>query len=1209
MAMLDFSRGELSPSMRYRTDLPVYFKGAETILNFLPEARGGLSRRPGSQILEIIDYNETPSALNTINLGASGLDVVIEPPAYTTTLTVGACLYETHDRVHDIPKGNEMQVLLVFTEPNDIAAYWVNTPNRVPSYLGRVSNCTGVGTYERPTLGFPDTRDVRLVQIEGSVYIVAQTAIYRFYWDLDKTIGTVAITNYTWTSGKSYSKHDVVVFQDGTELRWFECILAHTSAATGEAANKPDLLGADDYWTPVYRPLLSWERVEARVGYELLGGAGIKDEDPYEWKANNVWTSDKKYVPGDVVEVSSVFYECITEHTTGTLGAETPASGTYSANWEALPAITDGTAIDPESAQVYLRSTRASKEETIPRSIKVHHNRLIMAGSSIRPATLFGSEVAHYLNFGAGINADEPWTFTLSGEKIGKILWLAVTDQLYIGTSGGLFAVSDVITPTSFQLRKVTSHAASIIEGISVSGNMVFFQSDRRTLREVAYSDQAENYQAQDLTLYSEHLFKDEETQDMRAIKITVTHNPTTTLWVLRAYGDLVSLTYEPTQGVFAFARHEFQGPIMDISSGVGDDLYAILDHETESYREVIRIGEIIINDDGEVFGGFSLDGLVHMVNTDPSAEFAGDVPHEAWRTWLEAQGVESVTDMRARDAELDATGQEFGGDIRDMKIYYLEDIVTLKIADTGISGAVPSSMSNCEYLETLDLSNNLLTHWEAITLPSNLSNINLSGNSFDVGQLKRILVAVHAHATSNEIEGGTLNLSGMPIVEYGNGLTEARALVNELGWTVNLANTGTDWRFSVTYSANGGTGTLPEAGNVSVGEPLEVAVGSTLSREGYRFTGWNTAANGSGASYAPAATFILEEESAIVLYAMWEVVSSVSYRAANGQAVNGSPPTDTTAYAAGEPVIVKGPGTMTRTHYTFVGWNTEANLSGIQYREGDTVLMDGDGLQFYSVWTENNYSVTFNGNGAFAGALPATITLKYGSTVTIPAATMKKKEYQKDKWIFTNVLDDFTWEVGGWRSYDEHFTHDEWSTMSNGTGTNYKEGDTFVLRGNVTLYPKWRDYRVGDIGPGGGKIFFDYGKYFLWYLCYATRNWGTNKDWADVGVFRYLEAAVTDQGAGSWSNGRRFTINGYSDWELPRIYGDYSGKCSNFIKYLYDRRVDLGLSFNYSNYWCYEYQNKWWSKQGFRCRLHDGNRSYSDGNGNSYGYRPIRKF
>ncbi len=1209
MAMLDFSRGELSPSMRYRTDTDIYFKGAETVLNFLPEARGGLSRRPGSQILEIISYNATPSAINTVNLGASGLDSVVPPPATTNTFTVGASIYETHDRVHELPKGSEMQVVLVFSEPNDIAAYWVNTPNRVPSYLGRVSNCTGVATYTRPTLGFDDTRDVRLVQIEDNIYIVAQSAIYRLFWDLKKAVGSTAVANFTWTNSKSYAKHDVICFQDGLNLRWFECILAHTSVESGETANRPDISGASDYWTPVYRPFLSWEKVEARVGYELLSGAGIKNEDPYLWLSNTIWESDKKYVPGDVVKVSEIFYECKTEHTTGTLGAETPASGTYAANWEALPAITDGSSIDPKSAQTYLRSTKASKEETIPRSIKVHHNRLVMGGSSIRPATLFGSEVAHYLNFGAGINADEPWTFTLSGDKIGKILWLAVTDQLYIGTSGGLFAVGDVISPTSFQLRKVTSHAASIIEGISVSGNLVFFQSDRRTLREVVYSDQAENFQAQNLTLFSEHLFQDDETQDMRAIKMAVTHNPTTTLWILRAFGDLVSLTYEPSEGVFSFARHEFQGFIMDITSGVGDDLYAIMDHESESYREVIRIGNILINDNGELFGGFSLDGLVHMVNTDPSAEFATDITHDAWRTWLESQGVESVKDMRARDAGLDATGQVFNGDLYDMKIFYLEDVLSLKLGNTGITGSVPSTLNNCEYLITLDLSDNALIKWEAELLPNNLKNINLSGNQFDSGQLKRILEFVYAHAVRNSITDGVLDLSNLPVILYGQGLSEARLLSSEFSWNVILSNTGTDWKHSVTYSANSGTGTPPSAGEIAMGEILTVSTGATLSKAGFRFAGWNTAANGSGVSYAPGSSFQLDQESSVVLYAIWQVVSSVTYRPADGQAVSGSAPSDTRVYAPGESVTVKGPGTMTRSAYTFVGWNTEPDLTGPLYKEGEIAVMDGDGIEFYSVWTEKSYSVSFNGNGASSGSTPSTITQKFGTTITVPATTLRKTQAIKNEAFYVNVWDDFSWHISAWRDYNRQFTHDEWATKSDGSGTVYKEGDTFTLKEDVTLYPKWRDYRVGDIGPGGGKVFFDYGSYHIWYLNGQTTNWGSNKDWRDVGVFRYVEATLTDQGSGGWSKNRTFAINGYSDWELPRAYGDYNGKCPNFMKVLYDRRASLGLSFAYAYYWCNEFQLKWWKPQGFRCRVSDGDRSYKDGNGNGYGYRPMRRF
>src|SRR5262249_51919024 len=63
---------------------------------------------------------------------------------------------------------------------------------------------------------------------------------------------------------------------------------------------------------------------------------------------------------------------------------------------------------------------------------------------------------------------------------------------------------------------------------------------------------------------------------------------------------------------------------------------------------------------------------------------------------------------------------------------------------------------------------------------------------------------------------------------------------------------------------------------------------------------------------------------------------SAVAYDG-NG-ADGGSPPTDgASPYSSGATVTVLGAGTLTRTGYTFAGWNTQADGGGTSYQPGDT--------------------------------------------------------------------------------------------------------------------------------------------------------------------------------------------------------------------------------------------------------------------------------
>ncbi|HHW01106.1 MAG TPA: hypothetical protein GXX36_16345 [Clostridiaceae bacterium] len=81
--------------------------------------------------------------------------------------------------------------------------------------------------------------------------------------------------------------------------------------------------------------------------------------------------------------------------------------------------------------------------------------------------------------------------------------------------------------------------------------------------------------------------------------------------------------------------------------------------------------------------------------------------------------------------------------------------------------------------------------------------------------------------------------------------------------------------KYTVTYDANGGTGDVPTEADKIEGETFTVAdSGGLTPPEGKKFKEWNTAADGSGTSYAPGDTVTMPA-SDLTLYAIWEVVLS----------------------------------------------------------------------------------------------------------------------------------------------------------------------------------------------------------------------------------------------------------------------------------------------------------------------------------------------
>ena len=276
---------------------------------------------------------------------------------------------------------------------------------------------------------------------------------------------------------------------------------------------------------------------------------------------------------------------------------------------------------------------------------------------------------------------------------------------------------------------------------------------------------------------------------------------------------------------------------------------------------------------------------------------------------------------------------------------------------------------------------------------------------------------------------------------------------------------------FSITYNGNANTGgSVPTDGSSPyVSGDTVTVLGNTgaLVRTGYTFAGWNTAADGSGTSYSPTDTFAIGTSN-VTLYAQWTAVNyTVTY---NGNTnTGGSVPTDGNTYHITDTVTVLGnTGTLVKTGYTFAGWNTAANGSGTSYSAGNTFAMGSNNVTLYAQWTENTYSVTYNGNSNTGGAVPTDATAYHnGDTATVLGNTGSLVR--------------------------AGYTFAGWNTAANGSGTSYTGGDTFAIgTSNVTLYAQWAltSYMVintNDSGPGslrdavasvtaGGTIAFDAG-------------------------------------------------------------------------------------------------------------------------------------
>jgi len=250
---------------------------------------------------------------------------------------------------------------------------------------------------------------------------------------------------------------------------------------------------------------------------------------------------------------------------------------------------------------------------------------------------------------------------------------------------------------------------------------------------------------------------------------------------------------------------------------------------------------------------------------------------------------------------------------------------------------------------------------------------------------------------------------------------------------------------YTVTFSANGGSGTPPDFQNVTVGSGIILPDGGDLARSGYVFGGWNTNYNGTetnynaGESYTPTGNITLFAKwnstgtSRIVYY--WVDQHGSLVTTGNGSAGTGP----------GEPLAItaQGDGYTVRQWYVN-GINT--GESGDTYIFSSTIsgkytvdlLVEKDG-RFYNskiTITVATYTVTFDLNGG-SGTTPAAQTVSAGSVITLP---------------------------GGLTRSGHNFLG--WSTNSSGTGVTYEGGSSYMPTGTITLFAKWSTGNGTEANP-----------------------------------------------------------------------------------------------------------------------------------------------
>lgn len=243
-----------------------------------------------------------------------------------------------------------------------------------------------------------------------------------------------------------------------------------------------------------------------------------------------------------------------------------------------------------DKTQVYALSSW-NDDNGYPKMACFFQDRLVLAATKKEPYSIWMSRTGDYPNFGiekvdGGVTDDSAIKADLITRNGFEILHLVPAKDLVILTTGNEWIIegSSVITPAKINPRPQTMRGSNSCPPQHIGNRIVHVQRSGKTVRDLGYQYDADNYNGDDLTLLATHL-----TEGHKLVSSTYIQEPNSTLYYVRDDGVLLSLAFIKEQNVFAWSHHTTDGKykkVASIPNGASDVLYVTVERDGKIYIE-----------------------------------------------------------------------------------------------------------------------------------------------------------------------------------------------------------------------------------------------------------------------------------------------------------------------------------------------------------------------------------------------------------------------------------------------------------------------------------------------------------------------------------------------------------------------------------------------------------------------------------------------
>ena len=536
--LTNFTGGELSPRLDGRNDLAKYASGCKTLQNMIVYPHGSAARRPGTNFVAEVKTSSVFTRLIPFEFSTTQTYILEFGNNYIRYYKDDGAVLEANKTITGITQAN---------------------PGVVTSTAHGLSNGDTVVI----------SGVVGMTQVNGKRFKVASVAANTFQLqDIDgNNVNTTSYTAYTsgGIANRVYTLTTTYLTADLFEIKYAQSADVMYLCHPDYSVKKLSRTGHT-----------SWTITEV----DFTDGPYLDD---------NITTTTFGMSAHTVGTGRTLTASAITgiNNNTGFQSTDVGRLFTFRDGYGEITAITSTTVVtatilkDMGSSSTTTDWALGAFSDTTghPSCVTFYEQRLVFAGTSDQPQTLFFSRSGDYENMhenrGGTVAADDAMIYTIASNQVNVIQSLKATRTLIILTSGGEFTLNSdstgtAVSPTNINIKKQSNYGASNIDALSVGNATLFVQRAKRKLRELAYNFDTDGYVAPDMTILAEDV-------TLSGLdELTYQQEPHSIIWGIRGDGVLVGLTYQRSEQVVAWHQHKLGGSFGATAHGIVESVISI---------------------------------------------------------------------------------------------------------------------------------------------------------------------------------------------------------------------------------------------------------------------------------------------------------------------------------------------------------------------------------------------------------------------------------------------------------------------------------------------------------------------------------------------------------------------------------------------------------------------------------------------------------